>query len=227
VLLYAVFAVYENQGWAGNPFRQRNVPAPQSQLALEQIPFNGQRAYDNLVAICDLGPRISGSPGMLAQQEMLIDHFQKLGGKVNLQRFRVRHPRDGSEVRMANLLVRWHPDRKERILVCAHYDTRPYPDRDPNDPRGVFIGANDGASGPALLMELALHVREFIARPKHEVRDDHLPLRQTGKIAAIDIIDFDYPYWHTTADTPDKCSALSLAKVGWVLSEWIKSAARK
>lgn len=318
VLLYAVFAVYENQGWAGNPFRQRTTPPPQSRLTLEQIPFNGQRAYDNLVAICDIGPRISGSPGMLAQQEMLIDHFQKLGGKVNLQRFRVRHPRDGSEVRMANLLVRWHPDRKERILICAHYDTRPYPDRDLNDPRGVFIGANDGASGPALLMELALHVRElpgdlgvdfvlfdgeefvfndntdiyflgseyfarqyaakqldakyrwavlidmiadadlqiyeernsiarntrplvneiwqtaarlgvreFIARPKHEVRDDHLPLRQTGKIAAIDIIDFDYPYWHTTADTPDKCSALSMAKVGWVLSEWIKQAIKK
>src|SRR5690606_17984524 len=67
----------------------------------------------------------------------------------------VRHPLDGSEVRMANLMVSWHPDRRERILICAHYDTRPYPDQDRLNPRGTFIGANDGASGVALLMELA------------------------------------------------------------------------
>jgi hypothetical protein len=73
-----------------------------------------------------------------------------------------------------------------------------------------------------------LGVKEFIPRRKHEVRDDHLPLRNIGKIPTCDIIDFDYPrsprnaYWHTTADTPERCSALSLAKVGWVLQEWLK-----
>ena len=56
---------------------------------------------------------------------------------------------------MANLIVEWHPERKERILLAAHYDTRPFPDRDPDNPRGVFVGANDGASGVAVLMELA------------------------------------------------------------------------
>ena len=75
-----------------------------------------------------------------------------------------------------------------------------------------------------------LGVDEFIDRTKHEVRDDHLALRNIGKIPTCDIIDFDYPnskaasYWHTEEDTPDKCSALSLAKVGWVLREWIKQA---
>ena len=80
-----------------------------------------------------------------------------------------------------------------------------------------------------------LGVREFIARPGYEIRDDHLPLIETAKIPAIDIIDFDYPrpgsrfgrnapqYWHTTMDKPANCSALSLAKVGWVIHEWLKA----
>jgi hypothetical protein len=63
------------------------------------------------------------------------------------------------------------------------------------------------------------------------IRDDHLPLNQIARIPTIDIIDFDYPgpgarqsYWHTEADRPDRCSADSLAKVGWVLGEWLKEA---
>jgi len=68
-----------------------------------------------------------------------------------------------------------------------------------------------------------LGVREFIARKKYSVRDDHLPLHNTGKIPCIDVIDFDYPPWHTRADTPENCSALSLAKVGWVIREWLKA----
>jgi glutaminyl-peptide cyclotransferase len=66
-----------------------------------------------------------------------------------------------------------------------------------------------------------LGVREFVARPKHLVRDDHLNLRNIAGIPTCNIIDFDYPYWHTEQDLPDKCSALSLAKVGWVVHEWL------
>jgi len=222
------------------------------------------------------------------------------------------------------LIVQWHPEKKERILLCAHYDTRPYPDRDPNPRRrrGTFIGANDGASGVAVLAELGKHVAglesrygidfalfdgeefvfqedrdpyfigsEYFARqyvgnpPAYRYRcavlldmvgdanltirpdrlslswpdsrplvrdiwavarklgvtefktrpyltvitDDHLKLHDVGGIPACDIIDFDYTaprsrrsYWHTEADTPDKCSADSLGKVGWVVLEWLR-----
>lgn len=294
---------------------QRRAPsrAPtQSSLTLADIPFDGQAAYGYLKQICALGPRPSGSPAMLAQQKLLAAHFEKQGGRVRFERFRYRHPLDGSSVDMANLIVQWHPETKERILVCAHYDTRPYPDQDPRNPRGVFLGANDGASGPALLMTLGaamksikgpigvdfalfdgeefvfndgdyyfvgsdwfarqyaqrppayryraavlldmvadadlqifeernsygwpesrpvvqsiwgtaarLGVREFIPRTKHEVNDDHLKLYQLARIPACDIIDFDYPCWHTEQDTPAHCSALSLAKVGWVVETWL------
>jgi Zn-dependent M28 family amino/carboxypeptidase len=60
----------------------------------------------------------------------------------------------------------------------------------------------------------------FIARPKHSLLDDHIPFLEAG-IPAVDIIDFDYPYWHTTQDTVDKTSAESLGVVGSTLQAWI------
>jgi hypothetical protein len=127
-------------------------------LTLADIPFDGEKAFGYLKQICDLGARISGSEGMDAQQKLVSEHFAKLGGNVRLQKFRVRHPLTAEPVTMGNLIVQWHPDRKERILLCAHYDTRPLPDQDLENPKGKFVGANDGASGVALLMELGKHM---------------------------------------------------------------------
>jgi hypothetical protein len=295
------------------------APAAKSRLTLADIPFDGQRAFDYLNELCALGPRISGSEGMQAQQELLVSHFTKLGGKPRLQKFRIRHPETGQPVSMANLIIEWHPERRERILLCTHYDTRPYPDQDPQDPRGLFLGANDGASGTALLMELGhslgqlegrlgvdfvffdaeefifqdrrdpyfvgseffaaeyaqkpppfryrwgvlldlvadrdllicpdrhsmswqdtrplveaiwdtarrLGVREFVLNKRVDVLDDHVKLHDIGKIPCCDVIDFNYPAWHTRADLPDRCSALSLAKVGWVIEQWLKRAVQK
>ncbi|MFO0900692.1 MAG: M28 family peptidase [Pirellulales bacterium] len=285
-----------------------------NQLTLADIPFDGEQAYNYLKQISDLGGRISGSEGMAAQQKLLTEHFTKLGGKVRLQQFRVRHPQTAEPVTMGNLIVEWHPERKERILLAAHYDTRPLPDQDLENPQGKFVGANDGASGVALLMELGKHmakfpgpvgvdfvlfdgeefvwetthpyflgsewfardykahppghkyrwgvlldmvadadlqlmpdhfslnqpkvrplckqiwqtaqrlgVNEFSPRAGYQILDDHIKLNDLGGIPSCDLIDFDYPHWHTQGDTADKCSALSLAKVGWVLNEWLKT----
>ena len=73
-----------------------------------------------------------------------------------------------------------------------------------------------------------LGVREFIPRVGYLVEDDHFPLRDTAKIPTCDVIDFvdragsPPGYWHTTGDNPDACSGSSLAKVGWVIYEWLK-----
>lgn len=304
-------------GWAflGAHASNGHAAEPKSALRLEDIPFNGARAYETLKQLCAIGPRPSGSPGMEAQQKLIAAHFQKLGGQVEFQRFRTRHPQNGSWVPMANILIRWHPENANRILLCAHYDTLPYPMEDKKDPRGTFLGANDNGSGVAILMEMAhdmgtlkcpygvdflmldgeefrfgrddpfflgseffareyvksqpahhyrwgvlldmvgdadlqigqegnsllwkdarplveqiwdvaarLGVREFLHKKLYDIEDDHLILHNVGHIPCIDVIDFDYPPWHTQGDTPDKCSALSLAKVGWVLEEWLKTA---
>jgi glutaminyl-peptide cyclotransferase len=148
--------------WNGGPLL--GPAAAPSKLTLDDIPFDGARAYEHLQAICAIGPRVSGTEGMRKQQEYLRKHFETLGGRVSEQKFVARHPLQGSNVPMANLIVEWHPERKERILLCAHYDTRPFPDQDPVNPRGVFIGANDGASGVALLCELAQHMPKLQSR---------------------------------------------------------------
>jgi len=57
------------------------------------------------------------------------------------------------------------------------------------------------------------------------IEDDHTPFAAAG-IAAIDLIDFDYPYWHTTADTPDKLSVRSLDAVGEAVLELLSPARR-
>jgi hypothetical protein len=126
--------------------------------------FDGKSAYETLKAICAIGTRISGSQGMRRQQELLKSHFESLGGQVYLQKFSVRHPENGSPVEMGNLAVRFHPERKQRLLLCCHYDTRPFPDQDKVNPRGLFLGANDGASGVALLHELGKHMPELEGR---------------------------------------------------------------
>ncbi len=121
--------------------------------------LNSQRAFSYLQTVCDLGPRPSGSEAIKKLQKLVTDHCEKLGAKVDRQSFMARHPENGSPVEMTNLIIRWQPELTNRVLLCAHYDTRPFPDRDPRRPRGVFIGANDGGSGVALCMELA-HVFE-------------------------------------------------------------------
>ena len=288
-------------------------------IANEPAQFSGTRAMEYLEAICELGPRPSGSEGMKKQRELLIRHFQKAGATVFRQAFRSRDGRNGDWVRMENLIVSWHPERNDRVLLGAHYDTRPYPDRDRRDPRGIFLGANDGASGVAVLMELSdsvaelkgtvgvdfvlfdaeeyvfeerrdsyclgslffarqyagsrkagtisyayrcgvildmvgdrnltiwqeqqsvdwhdtrpvvesiwatakqLQIQEFVPRPKYLINDDHVPLRMTGGIPTCDIIDFDYPHWHTTQDIPENCSAHSLGLVGRVILSWLQN----
>lgn len=279
-----------------------------------------KRAKGYLDRICKIGRRISGTEGMEKQQKLLADHFRKHGAQVELQRFDLPHPVTGKPTRFGNLIVTWHPKTVKRILIACHYDTRPFPDQDRGNPRGLFLGANDGASGVALLMEMAHHmkdvkpkygidfiffdgeeliypdpnrpdwnamknyflgstyfakqyrdqpprhryvagvlldmiggrnlrlyieknslrfapevtqsiwktaaelrVREFIRRQKHDVNDDHIPLNTIAKIPTCDLIDFDYPHWHTTRDVPAKCSGRSLVKVGRVLMKWIEN----
>ena len=133
--------------------RGPDVSAP----AVGAIPaeYKPARAFGYLTALCDLGPRPSGSVQMKRQQQLLAKFFESQGAAVKMQSFEIRHPETGAAVGMSNLIASWYPSRPKRFLFCAHYDTRPFPDRDPDNPQGVFVGANDGASGVAALMELA------------------------------------------------------------------------
>ena len=123
--------------------------------------FDGAKAWQHLEAVCKIGPRISTSPGMQQQQQYLKKHFEANGGEVLTQEFPVASPFNGNRVSLQNMLVRYHKDRKRRLMICCHYDTRPFPDQDKRNPRGAFIGANDGGSGVAVLCELGRHLTDM------------------------------------------------------------------
>jgi len=143
-------------------FAEDRVPAAPG---VAEIKFDAERAMKYLKAICDIGPRISGSEGMKKQQEMIEKHFTALGAKVTRQTFKARQRSRKDEVEMVNVIVSWTPDAARRILLSAHYDTRPIADQEPNRNNWgkPFISANDGASGVAMMMELGHHMKDVKA----------------------------------------------------------------
>ena len=124
--------------------------------------FDGDRAAQYCKDLCDIGPRISGSDGMKKQQDLITKHFEGCGATVAKQEFKATQLKQ-KEVGMTNLIVSWNPERKTRILLCSHYDTRPQPDQEPNKNNWnkPFLSANDGTSGVAFLMELAHQIKDF------------------------------------------------------------------
>jgi peptidase M28-like protein len=127
------------------------------------VPFDGKRAMKYLQAICDIGPRMSGTKGMQKQQELVKKHFEDLGFKVTYQSFKARQNSVKGELDFTNVIVSFQPDKKRRVILCSHYDTRPIADQepDPRDWRKPFVSANDGGSGVAMLMELAHHMKDL------------------------------------------------------------------
>ncbi len=293
----------------------RQEPKPSSApsgraLPVQQAPaFDGARAYALLKAQTSFGPRVPETAAHQQCLEYLQQQLQATAAAVNLQSF--THPGyDGATLHLTNLIASFNLQAKTRILLVAHWDSRPRADEDP-DPKKRSLpipGANDGASGVAILLEIARHLKttppavgvdmllvdgedygkegdtpnyllgaryfadhlppgfqpafgilldmvgdrqleipkepysmkyapdivdlvwstahslgvsQFTDDVQGWVTDDHLPLNEAG-IKTIDLIDFNYPdssnrYWHTTEDTPDKCSPESLEAVGKVL----------
>lgn len=155
----------QSTGTAANAYDQSDVRDAQN----HDSQFDGDRSYGHLLKICQIGPRISTTDGMAKQQDYLKALFKPLGATITLQPFSVNNPlaqsqpRQGDltqppQLQLANLIVQFRPELKQRLLFCCHYDTRPFPDRDRRNPQGTFIGANDGASGVAVLSELARHL---------------------------------------------------------------------
>jgi glutaminyl-peptide cyclotransferase len=118
--------------------------------------FDGKSAHQYLVDLCKLGPRLTASRPMQRQQQILREHFEKLGFEVEFQRFHSRQPSRAESFECVNMLVKFKPERTKRVLLSCHYDTRPMADREPplSNRRGQFIGANDAAASVAFLMEL-------------------------------------------------------------------------
>lgn len=265
--------------------------------------FSGKEAFTYLVKQVDFGPRNPNSTGHQQCLLYLQHELSLYADTVQLENFNVPGY-DGVLLHLTNIIASFNMKATKRVLLSAHWDTRPRADHQPGGPVDKPIpGADDGASGVAVLLELAkdfkespppvgvdimlwdgedygraneldyyclgskywaatkpysyqpdfavnldmvgqkdlklekegysmeyarsivnliwntakeMGVSQFVDAVGDTIYDDQVSLQNVG-IKAVDIIDFDYKYWHTLEDTPDKCSPESLSAVGRVL----------
>jgi Zn-dependent M28 family amino/carboxypeptidase len=259
--------------------------------------FDGQRALNDVSEQVSLGPRTPDSDAHAQVIEYIQAQLKAAGWTTTLQETTLQ----GHLIQ--NIVAKMGDSSDPVTVLGAHYDSRLKADQDPDPLLATqpVPGANDGASGVAVLLELARVLPEetasrvwlvffdaedqgdlpgwdwilgstsfvqslthpvkqavivdmigdknldiyretsstpqlvdatwsaasklgyaqyFINEPKYKMLDDHTPFLEAG-IPAVDLIDFDYPYWHTAADLEDKVSAQSLKIVGDTLLAWL------
>lgn len=293
------------------------TPVLAVQSPVPSLQFDGKHAYDEyLLAQMNFGIRPTGSVAIRATGDYILDQLKKSKWQAEVQEFTFRN------VPIRNIIATAGVGKGPLIILGAHYDTRPRANMDKVDPAKPVPGANDGASGAAVLLELARtldvsrlknevwlaffdaedngdlsacdlrvapqlkptslcdtnpwtwsvgaehvaanlpqkpaaviildmigdanqdiyyeqnsdmelqkelwdiaaqlgYAAHLIPQPRWSMTDDHTPFLKRG-IRAVDMIDFDYPPWHTTEDTADKVSAASLERVGRVLETWLE-----
>jgi glutaminyl-peptide cyclotransferase len=272
----------------------REPGAGRSAATRQVAAFDSGRAFEHIRQLASIGPRPAGSPGIEQTRRYIGEQIKAVGLSVREQAFQAQTPL--GTVKMVNLSVVIPGASDERLLITGHYDTKLFR-------QFRFIGANDGGSSAAMLLELArvlktrsnaftielvffdgeeaviewtgadhtygsrhyveqarasgslrtiramvlvdmvadrnLNIRresqstpwltdiiwETAKRLGHGdsfpdelllVADDHVPFLEAG-VPSVDLIDLDYPAWHTADDTLDSVSARSLQAVGDVL----------
>ena len=123
--------------------------------------FNADSAYAYVGAQADFGPRVPNTKAHEECGEYLAQQLEKFGAKVYNQRADLI-AWDGTILKARNIIGAYKPESKKRIMLCAHWDSRPYADNDP-DPKNHhthILGVNDGASGVGVLLEIARQIQQ-------------------------------------------------------------------
>ena len=129
-------------------------------LFTNNLIFNGDNAFEYLKKQCEIGPRYPGSDAHKELVLYLQNHFTLYADTVEIYKDSISHPVSNQRIEITNLLIRHNAKATERYLFMAHFDTRDRADKDKdiNNINQPIIGANDGASGVALLMELSYYM---------------------------------------------------------------------
>lgn len=118
--------------------------------------FSGDSAYIYVSRQCQFGPRVPDSQAHRACGDWLVQQFTAFGAQVTEQCDQVR-AWDGKMLPMRNIVASYKPESGKRVLICSHWDSRPWADNDPDaqNHNKPIDGADDGASGVGILLELA------------------------------------------------------------------------
>ena len=138
-----------------------NTPKPAETVYEQQSPdFNADSAYLYIAEQCAFGPRVMNSEAHDACADYIAAKFESFGAQiVNQDAEGVLY--DGTKVRMRNIVASYNLDNPVRLMICSHWDSRPWADHDANadNHRTPIDGANDGASGVAVMMEIARQIQ--------------------------------------------------------------------
>ena len=145
--------------------------------------FNGDSAYAYCKAQCDFGPRPMNTPAHEECAQWIADKFASFGCNVIKQKA-ILKGYDGTPLKSTNIIAEYNPSATNRIMFCAHWDSRPWADNDPDEKnhKTPIIAANDGASGVAVMLEIARSITEHKGLPQD---------------LGIDFICFDAEDWGT------------------------------
>lgn len=161
--------------------------------------FNADSAYAFVKAQCDFGPRAMNTDGHERCAQWIVSKFQQYQCKVTTQKAQLRGY-DGTMLNATNIIAQYRPELTTRILLCAHWDSRPWADNDPDSAnwRKPILAANDAASGVAVMMEIA----RLLNTPS--APNTQQPLPNIGvDFVCFDAEDWGVPMWYTGEDPGD------------------------
>ena len=127
--------------------------------------FNADTAYALIERQVAFGPRVPNTPAHYATGEWIIQKLREYGAEVKVQNFQMR-AFDGKMLNLRNIIASYNPQAANRVLLAAHWDTRPFADKDDQDPKKPIDGANDGASGVGVLLEIARTIHTSEQKPE-------------------------------------------------------------
>lgn len=163
--------------------------------------FNADSAFTYCQAQCDFGPRTMNSEAHDKCAAWIVSQFERQGCEVETQKADLQGY-DGTILKSQNIIAHYNPKASQRVLLCAHWDSRPWADNDPDSAnwRKPVMAANDGASGIGVMLEIA---RLLKAEPT-------LPF-------GIDFVCFDAEDWGTPqwADVQDNGDTWALGAQYW------------
>ncbi len=116
--------------------------------------FNSDSAFHFIKTQVEFGPRVPNSEAHKKTGDYLVSKLEEYGAVVTTQEFNAQSY-NGSQLQLRNIIASYRPEKQKRVLLAAHWDTRPIADKDPENPTGSMDGANDGASGVGVLLEIA------------------------------------------------------------------------
>ena len=178
-------------------FASHSEKTKQDDTIVRIVPtFNPDSAYQYVKAQCDFGPRVPGTEAHTACLQYFVEQFSRFGADTVIVQEGESMIYDGTKMPIRNVVASYGLGKPNRVMICAHWDSRPFADNDinPDNRRKAIIGANDGASGVGVMMELARQ------------------LGQKNAAIGVDLILFDLEDW----GAPD-WEQSKLSDGGWAL----------